>query len=504
MYCRACFTNLPDAAETCRTCGRDPRAAPAEPAASTAAPGPPVAVEEASAPRPRWLAAGATGLAVALAASALLVLARPRLSVTIPATTEVRDAPPETSAVTMEAEPLSPVEAAETDLGPAAEIYAAALAAYRSGDLPRAVALLREAVAAAPDTPRLEAALTAALEGLAASHLDHGDVTRAEPVLVEVVSREPERGQAWKGLGYVQLEQGRLSEARASLETATRLLPDDADAQLLLGNVLYQLGEAEAALGALRAGRAARAGDASYDAFIARVEREVRAEAGFSRAESDHFTVSFEGGGTSAQAGYLVSLLLEDAYHAVGSRLDYYPGDPVHAVLYPAERFRDVTRSPEWAGALFDGKIRLPVGGLTDRTEALERTIAHEYTHAVVHRIARGRAPVWLNEGLAQLAEGPLDGPLRERLRAHIRGGRPLASLRDLEGSFAGLDARSAELAYVQSLAATDFLVARYGRTAARRVLDRLGAGEPLPAALESVLDVPYEDLDRQWVESYR
>ncbi|HEY8370681.1 MAG TPA: peptidase MA family metallohydrolase, partial [Thermodesulfobacteriota bacterium] len=216
------------------------------------------------------------------------------------------------------------------------------------------------------------------------------------------------------------------------------------------------------------------------------------------------FTVSFEGGGTSEQAGYLVSLLLEEAYHAVGRRLEAYPDEPVHAVLYPRERFRDVTRSPDWAGAIYDGKIRLPIGGLTDRTEALRRVIAHEYTHALVHRLSRGRAPVWLNEGLAQLGEDAGIEAARDRFLAHVRAGGPVVSLRRLEGSFMGLGAAEAELAYLEALTATDFLVARYGPAASRRILDRLGAGAPLAAAIEEVLSVSYEEFERQWMARYR
>ena len=38
--------------------------------------------------------------------------------------------------------------------------------------------------------------------------------------------------------------------------------------------------------------------------------------------------------------------------------------EKIVVLLYPNQAFRDITRSPSWAGALNDGKIRVPVSGL--------------------------------------------------------------------------------------------------------------------------------------------
>jgi hypothetical protein len=66
------------------------------------------------------------------------------------------------------------------------------------------------------------------------------------------------------------------------------------------------------------------------------------------------------------------------------------------------------------------------------------------------------------------------------------------------------LNAAQAQIAYAHALAATDYLVRTHGHAAARRVLDRLGEGVPLEAAIESTLYVRYDDLDRAWVASLR
>ena len=111
-----------------------------------------------------------------------------------------------------------------------------------------------------------------------------------------------------------------------------------------------------------------------------------------------------------------------------------FPAEPITVVLYTQQQFRDVTRTPGWSGGLFDGRIRLPVrGGLADRRE-FERVLTHEYVHALVHSVAAGGVPAWLNEGLAAALEtGGAD-----RARTDIARG-PVVPLRSLERSFASL-----------------------------------------------------------------
>lgn len=228
-------------------------------------------------------------------------------------------------------------------------------------------------------------------------------------------------------------------------------------------------------------------------------ERESSFEAGMNRREGGHFLVKFEGGENSV-AGHLIGLLLEEAYLKVGSDLGLYPEERIEALLYSREAFRDITRSPSWAGAIYDGRIKLPAGGITEKTSALESVIFHEYTHAVVRELSNGRAPVWLNEGLAQYEEG-------QSSTAYARALSGLASkgalrLRPLEGSFMGLRAQEAQTAYILSLSATEYIVREFGLFSVRSILERLGEGMGLDEAISATLGVTYEELEKGWAAS--
>ncbi len=76
---------------------------------------------------------------------------------------------------------------------------------------------------------------------------------------------------------------------------------------------------------------------------------------------------------------------------------------------------------------MYDGRIKMPIGGLERGSERLKRTLRHEYAHAAIVTLSRGKAPVWLNEGLAQVAEEPVGGGRMARLRMGLADDAPVA-----------------------------------------------------------------------------
>lgn len=220
-------------------------------------------------------------------------------------------------------------------------------------------------------------------------------------------------------------------------------------------------------------------------------------EKGFQKKEGSHFTVKFEGGENS-DIGHMISIIMEEAYVKVGSDIGYYPEDRIEAVLYTQQQFADVTRTPGWAGALYDGRIKIPVGGITSRTSLLERVLFHEYAHALVHRLSYGKAPVWLNEGIAQHVEGALNENINEVLSFVAKTEKPLP-LRAFENSFMGFNTTQAMVAYSVSLSATEYIINEFGMSAVKRILENVGAGKSMEQAISSSIYISYEDMQKNW-----
>ena len=163
---------------------------------------------------------------------------------------------------------------------------------------------------------------------------------------------------------------------------------------------------------------------------------------------------------------------LEAHFSAIESELNFTPPDSIGVVLYTQQAFADITRAPGWVGALNDGRIRVPVQGLSGVTPELSRVLKHELTHSFVGQKTRGRAPTWIQEGLAQWMEGKRSGENAVRFGASLSGwARAFAG--KLEGSWMGLPSDAAGYAYAWALANIEYIVQTDGMGDIERILDR-------------------------------
>jgi hypothetical protein len=186
-----------------------------------------------------------------------------------------------------------------------------------------------------------------------------------------------------------------------------------------------------------------------------------------------------------------VQAALEVAWTRVGAQLDYHPAERVTVVLYDASQFQSVTRVHNWVTGLFDGKIRLPLARTAPPQPILERLVTHEYAHAAIHDLTRGRAPRWLQEGLAQVLEGTSADPF-----LRIPGSLTLTGL---EALVTDADPVRARAGYDIALWVTEDLLRRGGLSTMRTLLDRLAAGEPLTGAVTRVYGLRLAELESQW-----
>jgi len=101
---------------------------------------------------------------------------------------------------------------------------------------------------------------------------------------------------------------------------------------------------------------------------------------------------------------------LERHYGAIESELSYSPPDSIGVILYTQQVFADITQVPNWVGALNDGRIRVPVQGLSEVTPELSRVLKHELTHSFVSAENAGPRS-YLDPGRT----GAMDGGQAER-----------------------------------------------------------------------------------------
>jgi len=154
-----------------------------------------------------------------------------------------------------------------------------------------------------------------------------------------------------------------------------------------------------------------------------------------------------------------------------------------------------VTQAPAWTAALNDGKIRIPISGVSAVTPALAHVLRHELTHSFIAQITHGRAPTWLNEGIAQLEEGRSSAQFGPRLAALYASGHQVP-LSQFEAGFQGYSSAEAAVAYAESLAAVEYIRDNYGLSDMARLLKRLGEGQSVESALRSTIRCGYAELE--------
>lgn len=354
-----------------------------------------------------------------------------------------------------------------------------------AGRFQEAAERLRAAIRDTPGEEILLANLVTVLRNWAVSELNGGRPVAAIELLHEVLSHA-EAPSVLALMGIAQERLGAWHDAEATLRRAIERGTTDPMAFVALGRVYRQQGDRQGAVEMFQRARESGASGADFDTMLTRLERELDAEWDFVEFSTPHFRLSFAQGENHA-AAQIVSLILEDTYFAVGRKFDLFPDMPTEVVLYASEDFHSVTQTPDWTGGVYDGRIKLPVRGITGGSKLLERTLRHEYGHVLVTQLGNGHVPVWLNEGAAIWAEEESDGDREDWARETISGQR-LFSLADLEPPFTGLPADRVHVAYAQSYLAVRLIIGEYGERRLIELLRTSGGGTPVAASFEQIL----------------
>ena len=364
-----------------------------------------------------------------------------------------------------------------------------AIRLYAAGQFPRACEKFGLAAADDPASAARRQDVIRCFEGWGWHALREGRPDEAALLFKHGLIETPDDPALLKGLGVSAVHAGRPDDAFAPLERAARA-EYDPEVRLLLAHLHDRRDDPAQAVVNLRAVLEREPSNEPARRLLEKVEREWRAEAGFRREVTPRFVIKYRDT-LDADARREIVAQLEAAAARVGRMLAYTPQQRTTVVLYDQREFRDVTRVHAWATGLFDGKIRMPVGRVRPAAQELERLVVHEYAHAAIHDLARGRAPRWLHEGLAQILEGATADPI---LKAPT--GLSLAGVEALAGDQDPLRARAG---YDIALWIVGDLVDRGGMESLRELLTRLGAGETMAEAMPRVYGLRLTEIESQW-----
>jgi tetratricopeptide (TPR) repeat protein len=387
-------------------------------------------------------------------------------------------------------------------------------------DYARSVEMLREAVGLDPNQPTMRSNLAVARLNWATGELEAKRLEAAEELLakaaetataaqaVQIDDRRATlhlfKAQDARRAGNARTAQ---EELRLSLQFNSTYVPS----LLETADILYRQGDNEQALEYYVEARDKDPHVEGLAAMIDKIAREQKIEGSFEKRASGDFTVSYEGSVNESAARDVLDILWH-ASREIGRELDAYPSEKLQVVLYTRDQYNGAVTAPDWSGALFDGKIRVPLpgGALQDAQRArLRQTLYHEYAHALVSVLTPDvKPPTWLNEGIACYFE--LDRSARRERDDNDRGilaglasRGELKTVEQLPETFTGIaDARQAELAYRVSRNFVSWLAGRQGMSRARAVLVAIRDGKTSAEAIEDAYREDLPSLEKRWADS--
>jgi hypothetical protein len=385
----------------------------------------------------------------------------------------------------------------------AAEFNADGVKHYDSKDWGAAIDAFQKALGVSPQNVTVRRNLCNAYQAHANDLALSSNLEGAIEILGYAINADPDNARPLAQMGAYYLRLGFVNEAIYRLEEAIELDPQYVDAHDLLGDAYYADNDMASALVQWRWVQAVDPSRSRINERIAKANSHATVEKHYRNHSSAHFIASFAPGTLTRDLNKVLSTL-ERAYRDIGRKLGSvgalpaYPPTPIQVVIYTANDFTEATQLSEHVGAVYDGKIRVPLtdkaGNMLSTTE-LERRLYHEYVHVVVRHLTKDSTPWWLNEGLAETLSNDL-GPQDIRLLQQAARDNALFSLSDLETT--QLDRLSVDqlrLAYTQAHATVEYLWSRLGRQNVLRLLGALGQGQSIETALRQHCRRTYSTL---------
>src|SRR5580693_2900640 len=358
--------------------------------------------------------------------------------------------------------------------------------------------LEQAAVAGTPDAANRAAA---AHEAAAAFEANKGNLDAAVDQESQALRFVPDNLNLLMDVAFGHLRRSEYSKALDYLTRAKRLAPDSPDVAKLLGWSEYGLNRIPEAVAEWKRAQQLRP-EADVAQALEKAERDAKTEQDFREGQTSHFVLKYSGAAEPQLASEILRIL-EIHFDQISAMLNYSPPEPIGVILYTGQQFEDITRAPSWVGAINDGRIRVPVQGLTSVNEQLSRVLRHELTHSFLQQKTRGRCPAWLQEGIAQWVEGRRSGNSAAGLLATYdqHSAIPLSSL---EISWMQLSGTGAAFAYTWSLAAVETILANGNMATLVQLVDAVTTTGSTESAIREVLHETYPDLDKQTADYLR
>jgi tetratricopeptide (TPR) repeat protein len=393
------------------------------------------------------------------------------------------------------------VRATPDDVGDRAMNEPAFPAPEVSGSTPvskEILARLRNNLNADPTDASARSELAEALNSAALLEVSRGDLVSAQSSLDEALRLDRRNPVLLSNLATIHLRSGNYDRAEGLLLECLQIDRKEPWFHYLLGETYYRQEKISQAISQWKEGLQLGRNE-EIEKQLEKAQRESGVHKELGALKSIHFILRYDKKVSDYYLGEQILTVLEELHRRLSNELVSRAPETVAVILYPDQTYFDITRAPAWTGGMFDGKIRIPIKGLRSVTPELKATLAHELTHCFMAVLPGRGSPTWFLEGIAQFQEGKSAAKEKKAL-TQLQQANRLIPLEKLKGSFMGLPAVEADLAYAESLSAVEYLIGRFGRSAIREMLSLMAQNYHFDNAFNTVLQRSVPEFEKAWL----
>ena len=292
----------------------------------------------------------------------------------------------------------------------------------------------------------------------------------------------------------------RQREAKALVEKAIQINPSHVAAYMLLGDIEYFNQKMRQAKQAFRKAAELDPDNQYIQDQLTRVERESRVETRMESEFDRYFIIKIDEN-LKRKSNLDVKASLATIRRALAKDFKYKQKHKIAVIVYDMQTFRStISHAPSWSGALYDGKMRIPISTRRDNIKIAETSIYHEYTHAVIHAIANGHCPLWVNEGIAEYIEYKYGIPPSIDYLKSAYAQKKIPPWNALNSAFSQHNTDFVNLGYQQAYSIIFYFVKHYKFRKINTLLKHLSKEIPLDAALKQTYRYKAERLEEKWL----
>jgi tetratricopeptide (TPR) repeat protein len=317
------------------------------------------------------------------------------------------------------------------------------------------------------------------------------------------------------------LTTSRLDEARTLLDDLKKRAADAVEVKWLEAELAFQLGDYAGAVKLLD-----KVDDGAVDGLVGQTRKLAASSLGVTetfieaRSPNGHFIIKYASGSRDQVIADLAGEVLDAAWETIGTDLGLKPADPIRVEILgaPSDLARlsplseqDIEKTGTIALSKYN-KLMVVSPRATLFGYPWMDTLAHEYTHLIVSRIANDAVPVWLQEGIARFEQSRWRRPPEVKLGATeqallttaLKKGR-LISLDEMHPSMAKLPSQdAAALAYAEVYTLVGWMHGKVGYPGLRALLGDQKDGKSARRAVADALGMTWGNVDKDWRASLK